>query len=117
VYEQGFKLDLLLAGINPLDHDYTLAFAARRTETANQAADLGLKWQAMNIPEDMIYRRLGFDPDKVRVMQKQQAKRTSPYPDDENSLRPQQGVKPPRVSITPNNAPKGESATSITTRN
>jgi len=116
VYEQGFILDLLLSGINPLDHDYTLSFAARRTETANQAADLGLKWQALGIPQDMIYRRLGKDPDKVRAMQKQQAKRGSPYPEGGNGLKPQQGHKPPRVSITPGNAPKGESATAITTR-
>jgi len=113
VYQQGFNLDLLLSGINPLDHKFTVSFAERRTETANQAADLGLKWQALGMPQDLIWRRLGNDPANVRAMLFQQAKRKDPYPDEANSLRPQAGTKAPRVSITPGNAPKGESATSI----
>jgi len=113
VYHQGFVLDLLLAGINPMDHDFHIAFAERRTETANQAADLGLKWQALSMPQDMIWRRQGADPEEVREMLKEQAKRNNPYPQPGN-IRPQSGQ--PRVSVTPGNAPKGQSATTITTR-
>ena len=114
VYRQGFILELLLRGINPLDYDFEVKFAERRTESANQSADLGLKWQALGMPTDMIWRRQGEDPEKIRTMLEAQRKRRDPYPDPGN-IRPQSGGAP-RVSVTPGNQPKGESATSITTR-
>jgi len=44
-YEHAFHIDLLLKGINPLDADFTICYAERRTETPNQAADRALKLQ------------------------------------------------------------------------
>ncbi len=112
VYTQGFMLDLLLKGINPLDHSFEVKFAERRTETANQSADLALKWQALGMPQDMIFRRIGEDPASVREMLIEQSKRRDPYPEPGN-IRPQSKQD---VKITPGNAPKGESSTSVTAR-
>ena len=47
MYDQGFRLHLLLKGINPDDEDFTITFAERRTETPNQVADRALKLRAL----------------------------------------------------------------------
>jgi len=113
VYRKGFELDLLLAGINPLDEEFTLGFAERKTETPNQTTDRALKWQALGAPTDEVWRMLGKDPERIREQLEEQAKRHDPYPDPNKiTARP----NTPNVSVTPGNAPKGESATSITNR-
>lgn len=115
-YQQAFHIDLLLKGINPLEADFTICYAERRTETPSQAADRGLKLQALGLPEDMVWIELGFDPAYINEMRKHQANRDSPYPDDDLGPPPSPPPKGPRVSITPGNARKGQSATSITNR-
>lgn len=105
-YEQAFRLQLLLKGINPDDEDFTVAFAERRTETPNQTVDRGLKLKAMGLPPGMVWEEMGYDPAYVETRRKWEAKHYDPYPDP-NAIQPK-GVK-----ITPGNAPKNESATSI----
>jgi len=112
VYQSGFELELLLSGINPADAEYSLAFAERRTETPNQTTDRALKWQAMGAPDDEVWRMLGKDPERIREQLEEQSRRHNPYPEPEN-MNPKPGQ---RVSITPSNAPKNESATSISNK-
>lgn len=107
-YEQGFRLHLLLKGINPDDHDFTVTFAERRTETPNQTADRGLKLQALGIPEGMVWEELGYDAAYVRQRKEWEAKNYDPYPDPDKI-----GAGGPTVKITPGNGRKGESGTSI----
>jgi len=90
----------------------TLGFAERKTETPNQTTDRALKWQALGAPNDEIWRMLGKDPDQIRDQLDEQNKRHDPYPQPDN-MNPKPGQ---RVSITPGNAPKGESATAITNK-
>lgn len=111
VYEQGFRLELLLAGINPDASPFYLRFVERRTETPNQAADRALKYQALGVPPEMCWDAAGLDPAAVNAAVAAQQQSVNPYPDP-HAITP--AANQPRVSITPGNAPKGESATSIT---
>jgi hypothetical protein len=108
IYEFGFRLDLLLAGINPDAWDFEVQFAERHTETLNQRADRALKYKALGIPKEMVWDAAGLDPAKVRAQREVEAKETDPYPDDEPGR-----TGDPRVSITPGNERKGDSGTSI----
>jgi hypothetical protein len=119
VYELGFRLDLLLQGINPDSHEFSVKFAERRTETPNQAADRALKWQALGASRETIFRAAGLDPTKEREQLEEQARNNDPYPDPQNitAKRGNGAGGAPRVSVTPGNQPKGESATTISTRN
>ncbi|UUZ68098.1 hypothetical protein LP416_27925 [Polaromonas sp. P2-4] len=111
-YALAFRIHLLFKGIDPATDEFTLRFATRRTETPNQVADLALKYISMGLPDDMVYADMGLDPDYVRQKKKEQAERNDPYPPAGGKVRPDD--KPlAKVSITPGNAPKGESATSI----
>jgi hypothetical protein len=109
-YEQGFRLELLLRGINPDDEDFAIVYAERRTETPSQTADRALKLKALGMPAGMVYEELGYDPAYVRKRQAWESENVDPYPDPE-----QIGEKPgvPKISVTPGNARKGESATAI----
>ena len=111
VYEQGFRLDLLLQGINPNRVKFKVKFAERRTDTPNQRADLALKHQALGLPREHVWRAAGANPALVLEQIAAERKSNSPYPDDE------QPTSTPRVSVTPGNERKGESGTSITTSN
>ncbi|MDP3425474.1 MAG: hypothetical protein Q8S32_17170 [Burkholderiaceae bacterium] len=108
-YEQGFRLELLLKGINPDDFDFTITFAERRTETPNQTADRGLKLQALGFPQGMVWEELGYDASYVRKRKDWEAENFDPYPEPDKIGVPG-GAK---VSITPGNGRKGESGTSI----
>lgn len=105
-YAAGFALQCLLKGINPAASDYTVGFAERRTETPSQTVDRGLKLQALGLPKGMIWEEMGYDPSYVERRRAWEAKNTDPYPEPTK-------IGGPRVSITPGNAPKGESATAI----
>lgn len=107
-YEQAFRLQLLLKGINPDAEEAQVSFAERRTETPNQAADRALKYKALGLPEGMVFESMGFDASYVRQRRKYETDNYDPYPDPAGI-----GLPGNRVSITPGNAPKGESATSI----
>jgi hypothetical protein len=115
-YEQGFRFQLLLMGVNPDDEQFTLRFAERRTETGNQTADRALKMQALGYPPSMIFEAMGDDPAVVKERRERDAKEYAPYPSDpmDDPINEPIDRAGPQVSITPNNAPKGESATSIT---
>ncbi len=110
-YEIAFRIHLLFKGIDPGTDEFKLRYATRRTETPNQIADLALKYISAGLPYDMVYADMGLDPDYVRQKQEEQAKRNDPYPGAADKVD-EQG-KPVKVSVTPGNAPKGESATSI----
>lgn len=114
-YQQAFAFDLLLQGIDPERFDHRVQFAERCTETANQRADLALKHQALGLPREHVWRAAGADPAAVRQQLEAEAKEDAPY------LEPMAEETPgatnrPRVNVTPSNARKGESATTIATR-
>jgi hypothetical protein len=110
-YEAIFRIHLLLKGIVAGQDEFTLRFAERRTDTPNQVADLGLKLGAAGLPPPMVWTEMGYDPTHVQAQAEAWAKRTNPYP--ANPTPPGVGGGAPPVSITPGNAPKGGSATSI----
>lgn len=119
IYEEGFRMHLLLKNINPDNEDYSITFAERRTETMTQSVDIGLKMQALGYPKSMIFERLGDDPAYVEQRRKADAQQYEPYPDPDAQTTPT-AVLPPtaqrraaKVSITPGNGRKGESGTSI----
>lgn len=114
-YAFAFRIHLLFKGIDPGPEDFYVRFKTRRTETANQIADLALKWMALGLPDEWIQSEMGLDPQKIRQMKIDQAESNDPYP---NPLKIGQGGAPdqggpPNVSVTPGNAPKGESATNV----
>lgn len=110
-YLQAFHVDLLLKGINPADVDCRVSYAERRTETPSQAADRGLKLQALGIPDEVVWEELGFDSQYILERRKLAANRIDPYPDPDEEVPAPASLR--RVSITPGNGRKGESATSI----
>lgn len=111
-YHLGFRLDLLLQGINPDDMEFDVIFAERRTDTPNQRADLALKYQAMGASMETVFDSAGLDPGKEKQKLIDQAEDDDPYPD----VFPEEGAgKAPKVSVTPGNARKGESATTVST--
>ena len=118
-YQQGFELELKLAGIHPAAHEFTVKFTERRTESRNQKADLALKLQAVGVSRHTAFKVAGVDPaaetkllehEKKQGIQHNQQSNQDADPNGEHDSNT--GDKP-KVSITPNNAPKGESATSI----
>ncbi len=111
-YELGFRLDLLLQGIDPDAQEFSVKFAERRTETPNQAADRALKVQAIGASTETVWRTAGLNPTTEIAQRESERRAQDPYPAPEQ-ITPQAGSKRPRVSITPGNQPKGESATDI----
>lgn len=110
-YTVAFRIHLLFKGIDPGPDEFMIRFAERRTETPNQAADLALKYMALGLPQRLIWADLGYDPDEVQAMLDEQAKNGDPYPQPGAIGRKPVGA--PNVSVTPGNAPKGESATAV----
>lgn len=120
-YAQGFRLHLLLKGMAPDPSDYLIEFAERRTETPNQTTDRMLKWSALGLPKGMIFEEMGFNAQAVRQRLEDEAKARDPYPGGVGSIgqgAPGGPAVPgaPQVKVTPGNAPKGESATSVGNR-
>lgn len=105
VYDFGFRLHLMLKGINPDAEAYRITSVERRTETMTQTTDRALKLKALGIPEGMVYEELGYDASMVRARRTYEAKNFDPYPTLEDGS--------PTVKITPGNGPKGESALDI----
>ena len=114
VYEQGFRLQLLLDGIDPDQERFYVVFAERRTETPNQAADRALKYQALGVPRSLCWETAGLDPAAVQARIEEERENTDPYPNPAPVTPPADAR--PRVAIVPGNAPKGDSATTISTR-
>ena len=117
-YEWCFRVHLLLRGISPGPDEFTLRFSERRTETPNQVADLALKLQALGFPPPVVWQEMGYDPAQILKAVEEWGKRADPFPPVPPGP-PTNGVPgmpaPARVSVTPGNARKGESATSIST--
>jgi len=109
IYDFGFRLDLLLQGVNPDQYDFSVMFAERHAESLNQRADRALKYQAMGVPRDMVWDAAGLDPAAVRKQREAEADDLDPYPGDDPGSDPAR----PRVSITPGNGRQGDSSTSI----
>lgn len=107
-YAEGFKLFLLLQGINPESFEYEIKFAERRTETPNQATDRALKQQSLGASSETVFKTALLDPSKEKKQIESEGREFDPYPDPNKLV----GARP-GVSITPGNAPKGESVTSI----
>lgn len=111
-YRQGFELQLLLEGLDPDNFEFEVKFAERRTETPNQAADRALKLQALGASMQTSLETAGLDADDELTRREKEKDRWNPYPSPN-----QIGVRDkPNVSVTPGNQPKGESATTISTR-
>ena len=107
VYEQGFRLQLLLSGINPDDYEFEVSFAERLTETPNLKADRALKIMSVGASKSTVWETAGLDPEQERARLKDQDEQLNPYPEPNNI-----GIKP-RVNVTEGNAKKGESSTSV----
>lgn len=120
VYQQGFRLQLLLEGIDPDQEPFRVVFAERRTETPNQAADRALKYQALGVPASLCWETAGLDATVVQARIDDEQANTDPYPNNAGATPMETPPSPdagrPAVSIVPGNAPKGESATTISTR-
>lgn len=125
VYLEGFRLHLLLRGKNPLSYDFDVEFVERLTDSPNQMADLALKRQALGASRETVFETAGLQPSAEKDAIERERLETDPYPHDTgevdgdgNPIRARAEVRPdqrPRVSVTPGNAPKGESSTSIST--
>lgn len=115
-YETGFKLHLLLQGIDPDRFDFNVIFAERRTETRNQRADYALKVQALGASKATVFESAGLKVNEEKERLKREAKESDPYPNPNNISPVPDEPAQPNVSVTPGNAPMGESATTITTR-
>lgn len=115
-YEQGFRLHLLLRGRNPDAWDLSVQFAERLTDTANQRADRALKLQALGLPRDLVWETAGVDVVAAKRALERQREENDPYPLNDGDTPPLPGERPrPRVTVTPGNRRKGESATDIAT--
>jgi hypothetical protein len=113
-YEVGFRLDLLLAGINPDAYDFDVQFAERRIESLTQAADRALKLRAVGVPYEMCWKVAGLDPAEVREQIQAERDSNDPYPDDEDI--PVRTRRNGQVTITPGQGGSGESGTDIRSR-
>lgn len=114
-YELGFRLDLLLHGINPDSEDLCVQYLERRTETATQRADMALKYKALGFPDEMVVRAAGQDPVEVRKHAEHKDALLNPYPTPQRIGLPggNGAAGGPVVKVTPGNARKGESATNV----
>ena len=112
LYEEGFRLQLLLMGLDPDRYELSVQFAERLTETPTQRADRALKLQALGASRTTVLEVSGVDPEIEAERLEVEASDRSPYPDPTN-IGPGGGGGVPRVSITPGNARKGGSSTDI----
>lgn len=123
-YDAVFRIHLLLRGIVAGPDEFTLRFSERRTETPNQVADLALKLSALGLPPPLVWAEMGYDPALILKAIDAWGEHSNPYPGTDPNGAPKPGTppgppaaapagQPPRVSVTPGNAPKGGSATSI----
>lgn len=114
VYLQGFRLDLMLQDKNPDAYEFEVAFAERLTDTPNQRADLALKLQALGASRETTFETAGLNAtDEDKAIKRERAE-VDPYPPLDGAA-PAAPAGTPKVSVTPGNGRKGESATSIST--
>lgn len=108
-YEQGFRLQLLLRGIVLDPEETSVGFGERKTETPNQTTDRMLKWRALGLPSSMVFEEMGFNAQRVRERIEEDQRNGDPYPGGTDLPGSTMGA----VKVTPGNARKGESMTSI----
>ena len=113
VYAEGFRLHLLLRGINPDAEAYTITFKERRTETLTQTTDRALKLKAVGLPQSMVYEELGYNAAEVEARRQSDAQHYDPYPNDGDEA---DHTHMPKVTVTEGNGRKGDSATDIKQR-
>jgi len=113
VYQTGFELHLLLNGINPDSiPGLCVQYSERRTETPNQATDRALKQSALGASQRTVWSTAGLDPDKELAQRKTEKASKDPYPDHEDEETDLDKTRQ-RVTITPGNQRKKESATNV----
>lgn len=110
VYQMGFHIDLLFSGVDPDAADFQVVFAERNTETLSQRTDRALKMQALGFPNSLCWETAGGDTDEILARRTEEQNSKDPYP------QPEQIGAGPNVNVTPSNARKGQSATTISTR-
>ena len=110
VYHEGFRLDCLLAGVNPDNYQFQVGFSERQTESPTQATDRALKLLALGVPRRICWETARVDVGRAEALIEEERRAMDPYPEPDNI------VPINRVSITPGNARKGESATTVATR-
>lgn len=104
-YELGFRLHLLLRGFNPDALEFKVKFAELLTESLNQRADRALKLQSLQgASQHTVLRTAGLDPNAEEELRADEDDLVNPYPS---------GTVPTKVSVTQNNAKKGESSTHV----
>jgi hypothetical protein len=109
VYRAGFELELLLNNIDPNKYNFEIKFNERVTETPNQAADRALKVKAIGGSNQTAWEIAGLDPTTEISRIKTEIESSDPYPSP-NEISSQS------VNITEGNAPKKESATSVSNK-
>lgn len=117
-YQQGFALELLINGIDPAAHDFTVKFMERRTESRNQKADLALKYQAIGVSAQTVIKSAGLDPAvEQKIIEDERKKNIKTHADqhdqDPEGANDSNIGNKPTVTITEKNAKKNESATDI----
>ena len=67
------------------------------------------------MPDALVWETAGLEPDYVMDKIKDQRKSKDPYPgeEDDDDGTPTNDNQPGKVSVTPGNQPKGESATYV----
>lgn len=110
VYQMGFHIDLLFAGVDPDATEFEVAYAERNTETLSQRTDRALKMQALGFPNSLVWETAGGDTAEILARREEERTSKDPYPDPNNM------GGTPNVSVTPGNQRKAESATTISNR-
>lgn len=112
-YYLGFRLQLLLEGVNPDGVDFDIQFIERKTMTDNQRADLALKHQAIGAGHRQVWKTAGLNPADILAGRKIEIDSNDPYP---QTGFEEEGSTGPNVKVTPGNQKKDESATSVTNK-
>lgn len=101
-YEEGFKLHLLLKGINPDQYEWSISYKERLTESLTQRTDRALKLTALGASRHTAFTEAGLDPtEEEERLSREEVDPVYPNGSAQN------------VTITEGGATKGNSATSI----
>lgn len=111
-YEEGFRLQLLLLGIDADAFGWDFKFTGRKVESPNQLSDRLIKHSTLGIPPEMIWSQLGYNPDQVRAARAAAAAEEDPYA---ARLDAELNGGQPAVKIVQGNARNGESAAYVKT--
>lgn len=117
-YNHGFKLELLLQGINPEAYTFSVGYGERLTETLNQRTDRALKIRAMGASKYTSFTTAGLDPAAESKLLEDEEEQFNEYPEVDlpgvpNEVETEVEKRVKGVSVVPGNAQKGESATHI----